>query len=56
MIKNCNNQIFTVLGGGLFLGTVFSLLFFKRRRFPIILGTGFGVGVAYTNCERDLNA
>ncbi|GJQ86851.1 hypothetical protein Trydic_g19519 [Trypoxylus dichotomus] len=42
-------------GGGIFLGTVFSLLFFKRRRWPIILGGGFGLGMAYSNCEAALN-
>lgn len=43
-------------GGGLALGSVFSLLFFKRRRWPIIMGGGFGIGMAYSNCEKDLNA
>ncbi|GLG99657.1 MICOS complex subunit MIC10 [Gryllus bimaculatus] len=26
------------------------------RGWPILLGAGFGLGVAYANCERDLNA
>jgi inner membrane organizing system protein 1 len=43
-------------GGGVVLGSVFSLLFFKRRRWPIVLGGGFGIGMAYSNCERDINA
>lgn len=38
------------------LGSVFSLVFFKRRAWPIIMGSGFGVGVAYNNCERSLNS
>ncbi|KAJ8928472.1 hypothetical protein NQ314_018977 [Rhamnusium bicolor] len=42
-------------GGGLVLGTVFSILFFKRRRWPILMGGGFGIGMAYSNCEKDLN-
>lgn len=42
-------------GGGIAIGSVFSLLFFKRRKWPIILGGGFGIGLAYSNCERDLN-
>lgn len=45
----------SIPGGGLALGSVFSLLFFKRRAWPIIMGSGFGIGVAYTNCERALN-
>lgn len=46
----------TVLGGGVLLGGLCSLLFFKRRKWPVILGGGFGVGMAYSNCERDINA
>ena len=30
--------------------------FLSGRRWPIILGAGFGIGSAYTNCERDLNS
>jgi len=26
------------------------------RRWPIIIGAGFGLGMAYSNCERDINA
>lgn len=43
-------------GGGIAIGTVFSVLFFKRKKWPIILGGGFGIGLAYSNCERDVNA
>ncbi|XP_067004563.2 MICOS complex subunit Mic10 [Anabrus simplex] len=43
------------LGAGVIVGSVFSLLFFKRRSWPIILGGGFSLGVAYNNCERELN-
>lgn len=45
-----------ILGGGILLGSVFSLLFFKKRKWPIILGGGFGIGMAYSNCERDINS
>jgi Domain of unknown function (DUF543). len=30
--------------------------FLLGRRWPVILGAGFGIGSAYTNCERDLNS
>lgn len=43
-------------GGGIVLGSVFSLLFFKRRRWPVILGAGFGTGMAWSNCEKEINA
>ncbi|XP_055586547.1 MICOS complex subunit Mic10-like [Uranotaenia lowii] len=54
-IDRCLTDTLIKFGGGLALGTVFSVLFFKRRAWPIIMGSGFGIGVAYTNCERSLN-
>lgn len=54
-----SNEIFIILsifpGVGLSLGGVFSLLFFKRRMWPLYGGTFFGLGVAYNNCEKALN-
>ena len=52
----CLTDMVLKMGGGILVGTVATVLFFKRRRWPIILGAGFGVGSAYTNCERDLNS
>lgn len=43
-------------GGGFLIGSVVSLLFFKRRAFPLWIGTGFGFGVGYRNCETALNS
>ncbi|EDW33906.1 GL21878 [Drosophila persimilis] len=43
-------------GGGLIIGSAVSLLFFRRRAWPAWLGTGFGIGVAYRTCEKDLNS
>ncbi|EDV33888.1 uncharacterized protein Dana_GF19235 [Drosophila ananassae] len=42
--------------GGLVIGSVVTLLFFRRRIWPIWLGTGFGVGMAYRGCEKELNS
>lgn len=53
--KNYMFRLF-VLGGGFLVGSVVSLLFFKRRTLPIWLGTGFGIGVGYRNCEAALNS
>ena len=25
-------------------------------RWPIVVGAGFGLGMAYSNCEKDINA
>ncbi|XP_017063591.1 MICOS complex subunit Mic10 [Drosophila eugracilis] len=42
--------------GGLVIGSVVTILFFRRRIWPVWLGTGFGMGVAYRGCEKELNA
>ncbi|XP_073970500.1 MICOS complex subunit Mic10-like [Rhodnius prolixus] len=41
-------------GGGILVGGVTSLILFKRRKWPVFIGAGFGVGLAYGNCEREL--
>lgn len=50
---NAKNVYF--VGGGLVIGGVISLLFLKRRAWPLIMGTGLGFGVAFRNCETELN-
>ncbi|RVE54951.1 hypothetical protein evm_000318 [Chilo suppressalis] len=42
-------------GSGVLLGTLTSILFFRRRRWPIIAGMGVGIGLAYANCESTLS-
>ncbi|XP_017061249.1 MICOS complex subunit Mic10 [Drosophila ficusphila] len=42
--------------GGLIIGSVVSLLFFKRRAWPAWVGTGFGIGVAYRTCEKEISS
>ncbi|XP_023304370.2 MICOS complex subunit MIC10-like [Lucilia cuprina] len=54
-LDRCITDSIVKSSGGLVLGSVISLLFFKRKAWPIILGTGFGTGVAYRTCEKDLN-
>ncbi|KAG9332734.1 hypothetical protein JZ751_014833 [Albula glossodonta] len=44
------------LGAGLGLGIVFSVVFFKRRTWPIAFGSGAGLGMAYANCQHDLRS
>ena len=37
------------------VGSVLSLLLFKRKMWPISFGFGAGFGMGYNNCERDIN-
>ena len=40
---------------GLAVGSVFSLLLFKRKMWPVTFGIGSGFGMGYSNCEHELN-
>ena len=39
----------------LFSGAVLSLVLFKRKSWPMVFGLGSGFGMAYTNCEQEIN-
>ncbi len=39
---------------GLGFGIVFSVLLFKRRSWPAVIGVGFGAGRAYEECNVSL--
>ncbi|XP_017471643.1 PREDICTED: uncharacterized protein LOC108362981 [Rhagoletis zephyria] len=40
---------------GFLLGFALSFCMLKRKIWPSIMGTGFGIGVAYDACEKDLS-
>ncbi|XP_015912324.1 MICOS complex subunit Mic10 [Parasteatoda tepidariorum] len=40
------------LGSGLAVGTVLSLVMFKRKKWPIIFGMGAGLGMGISNCQH----
>ncbi|TNM88892.1 hypothetical protein fugu_005146 [Takifugu bimaculatus] len=41
---------------GLGVGIVFSILCFKRRIWPVSLGSGLGLGMGYANCQHELSS
>ncbi|GAC95850.1 hypothetical protein PHSY_003427 [Pseudozyma hubeiensis SY62] len=51
----CISNAVVKTGIGFSAGVVLSVLLFRRRAFPVWLGTGFGLGSAYTDCERSFN-
>ncbi|EPQ31006.1 uncharacterized protein PFL1_01195 [Pseudozyma flocculosa PF-1] len=51
----CISNAIVKTGIGFSAGVVLSVLLFKRRAFPVWLATGFGMGSAYTDCERSFN-
>ncbi|XP_028394076.1 MICOS complex subunit Mic10-like [Dendronephthya gigantea] len=40
------------LGTGTLIGAVFSLIFFKRKSWPVTFGAGIGLGIGYANCQH----
>jgi inner membrane organizing system protein 1 len=43
------------MGTGLLIGSVFSLIIFRRRLWPIHFGLGTGFGFAVNDLQHDLN-
>nr|XP_056714323.1 MICOS complex subunit MIC10-like [Euleptes europaea] len=44
------------VGAGFGLGIVFSVVFFKRKTWPITFGLGMSLGMAHSNCQHDFQS
>jgi len=51
----CLADLIVKSGVGFGVGVVASVIFFRRRTWPIALFTGFGAGAAYADCDRSFN-
>ncbi|XP_057367094.1 MICOS complex subunit MIC10-like [Daphnia carinata] len=54
-IDSCVADAFIKIGGGLITGTLFSVLLFKRKSWPVVFGVGVGAGMGLSNCRYKLN-
>ncbi|KKA30252.1 hypothetical protein TD95_002222 [Thielaviopsis punctulata] len=50
----CLSNLIVKSSLGLGFGVVFSVLLFKRRTWPAVIGVGFGAGRAYEECNVSL--
>ncbi|KAF8361082.1 hypothetical protein PRIPAC_88005 [Pristionchus pacificus] len=55
-VDRCFADSLLKISGGVAIGIVASVAFFKGRAFPIWLGSGVGIGAGWSNCRHDLNA
>ncbi|PWN39437.1 DUF543-domain-containing protein [Ceraceosorus guamensis] len=51
----CLSNAILKTGIGFSVGVVASVILFRRRAFPVWLGTGFGAGQGYTDCQRSFS-
>ncbi|GBE83355.1 hypothetical protein BKA93DRAFT_732604 [Sparassis latifolia] len=51
----CLADLLVKSGVGFSAGVIASVILFRRRAWPIALGTGFGMGAAYADCDRSFN-
>ncbi|XP_073970498.1 MICOS complex subunit MIC10-like isoform X2 [Rhodnius prolixus] len=51
--KNCLSDGTIIIGGGIFVGAMVSIL--THQSWPIMFGLGIGMGTAFDNCESPQN-
>ncbi|WKX95700.1 hypothetical protein Q1695_012282 [Nippostrongylus brasiliensis] len=53
-IDRCFADSLLKISGGIAIGIVASVAFFKSRSWPIWFGSGIGIGTGWSNCRHDL--
>ncbi|GAB6031302.1 hypothetical protein CHUAL_009098 [Chamberlinius hualienensis] len=51
----CVSDTLIKVGAGFAVGAVASLILFRRRKWPLLVGTGAGLGMGLSNCQHSLN-
>merc|ERR1712126_404448 len=51
-LDSCLTESVSKLGKGAAVGSIFSLLLFKKKLWPVTLGLGIGFGSGYANCQH----
>ncbi|CAF0963638.1 unnamed protein product [Adineta ricciae] len=54
--NRCVTDTIVKTASGLALGIVFSAVLFRRRPWPVFLGTGIGLGMGYGNCQNEFRS
>jgi len=54
-IDVCLSNAILKTGMGIGVGVLTSVFLLRRRAFPVWLGSGFGLGSAYTDCQITFN-
>ncbi|CAD6194910.1 unnamed protein product [Caenorhabditis auriculariae] len=52
-VDRCFADTLLKLSGGVAIGIVASVAFFKSRAWPIWFGSGVGLGTGWSNCRHD---
>jgi len=55
-LDTCLADATVKIGSGIAIGAVTSLFLFKRRMWPITFGAGAGVGMSYSDCDKEINS
>ncbi|ORZ37278.1 hypothetical protein BCR44DRAFT_1498175 [Catenaria anguillulae PL171] len=50
----CISNLVIKVGAAASVGVVTSVLLFRKRTWPVALSSGFGLGMAYEQCQRQV--